>query len=170
MLTSRTYVLDNEVDFLHNYYERLVVQEVYNQSERVQQGDRDFLADVSCVALNRLPPRYIRHDVDMTFFMSPQDMLEITNKVAQAVADALLYVESRERGEETHLPPVDVSLISTRGDKPQKSLMGRAVKPAAAAAPGNNRPKASRSDAKKESKSDAKKESKKISKKDPKLK
>ncbi|MFC3115119.1 late competence development ComFB family protein [Cellvibrio fontiphilus] len=121
MLTSRPYILEDEVDFLHNYYERLVVQEVYDQSERVQQGDRDFLADVACVALNRLPPRYIRHDVDMTFFMSPQDMVEIANKVSQAVKDALHYVESRERGEEVRLPSVDVSLISTRGDKPAKA-------------------------------------------------
>jgi hypothetical protein len=96
MLTKRTHVLDDEVDFLHNYYERLVIQEVHDQSARVQQGDRDFLADVACVALNRLPPRYIRHDVDMTFFMSPQDMLEIEQKVGRAVADALSYVESRE--------------------------------------------------------------------------
>jgi hypothetical protein len=121
MLTNRTYVLDDEVDFLHNYYERLVVQEVHDQSERVQQGDRDFLADVACVALNRLPPRYIRHDVDMTFFMSPQDMMEIERKVSQAVTDALSYVESRERGESPRLPPVEVSLISTRGDKPAKT-------------------------------------------------
>jgi hypothetical protein len=121
MLTGRAYNLDNEVDFLHNYYERLVVQEVFEQSERVRQGDRDFLADVACVALNRLPPRYIRHDVDMTFFMSPQDMLEIAQKVSQAVTDALNYVESRERGEESHLPPVEVSLISTRGDKQTKT-------------------------------------------------
>ena len=121
MLTNRSYVLDDEVDFLHNYYERLVVQEVHDQSERVQQGDRDFLADVACVALNRLPPRYIRHDVDMTFFMSPQDMLEIERKVEQAVSDALNYVESRERGENTKLPAVEVSLISTRGDKPTKA-------------------------------------------------
>ena len=121
MLTNRTYVLDDEVDFLHNYYERLVVQEVHDQSERVQQGDRDFLADVACVALNRLPPRYIRHDVDMTFFMSPQDMVEIERKVSQAVTDALSYVESRERGESPRLPPVEVSLISTRCDKPAKA-------------------------------------------------
>lgn len=120
MLTNRTYILEDEVDFLHNYYERLVVQEVYDQSERVQQGDRDFLADVACVALNRLPPRYIRHDVDMTFFMSPQDMVEIERKVTQAVTDALNYVESRERGENPRLPPVEVSLISTRTDKPVK--------------------------------------------------
>ncbi|MGV8836439.1 late competence development ComFB family protein [Cellvibrio sp.] len=125
MLTNRAYVLDDEVDFLHNYYERLVVQEVHDQSERVQQGDRDFLADVACVALNRLPPRYIRHDVDMTFFMSPQDMVEIERKVSQAVTDALSYVESRERGESPKLPPVEVSLISTRGDKPARA--GKAV-------------------------------------------
>lgn len=121
MLTNRTYVLADEVDFLHNYYERLVVQEVHDQSERVQQGDRDFLADVACVALNRLPPRYIRHDVDMTFFMSPQDMVEIERKVSQAVTDALNYVESRERGESPRLPPVEVALISTRADKPAKA-------------------------------------------------
>lgn len=134
MLTNRSYVMSDEVDFLHNYYERLVVQEVHDQSERVQQGDRDFLADVSCVALNRLPPRYIRHDVDMTFFMSPQDMVEIANKVSQAVTDALQYVESRERGEEVRLPPVEVSLISTRGDKGGKAAKSAKEKPAAAPA------------------------------------
>lgn len=120
MLTNRPYILADEVDFLHNYYERLVVQEVHDQSERVQQGDRDFLADVACVALNRLPPRYIRHDVDMTFFMSQQDLEEIEHKVSKAVTDALNYVESRERGESPKLPPVEVSLISTRRDKPAK--------------------------------------------------
>ncbi|OZY84621.1 hypothetical protein CBP51_15715 [Cellvibrio mixtus] len=134
MLTNRPYVMADEVDFLHNYYERLVVQEVHDQSERVQQGDRDFLADVSCVALNRLPPRYIRHDVDMTFFMSPQDMVEIANKVSQAVTDALQYVESRERGEEVRLPPVEVSLISTRGDKSGKAAKSTKEKPATAPA------------------------------------
>lgn len=128
MLTNRPYILADEVDFLHNYYERLVVQEVHDQSERVQQGDRDFLADVACVALNRLPPRYIRHDVDMTFFMSPQDMVEIANKVSQAVTDALHYVESRERGEEIKLPSVEVSLISTRGDKTSKAVAAKTDK------------------------------------------
>ena len=118
MLTNQRPLINDDLDFLHNYYERLVVQEIFDQSERVQQGDRDFLADVACVALNRLPPRYIRHDVDMTFFMSPQDMEEIERKVANAVSNALRYVESRERGENPRLPPVEVSLVSTRADKP----------------------------------------------------
>lgn len=123
MLTNtRNYSLDayDEIDFIHNYYERLVLQEIFTQSTRVQEGDRDFLADVACVALNRMPPRYIRHDVDMTFFMSPQDIQEISNKVVQAVTDAINYVESRERGEDVKLPAVDVSLIANRASKPNK--------------------------------------------------
>lgn len=124
MLTnSRNYNLDayDEIDFIHNYYERLVLQEIFAQSTRVQDGDRDFLADVACVALNRMPPRYIRHDVDMTFFMSPQDIQEISNKVMHAVTDAINYVESRERGEDVKLPSVDVSLIANRASKPAKA-------------------------------------------------
>lgn len=126
MLTNaRNYSLDayDEIDFIHNYYERLVLQEIFAQSTRVQDGDRDFLADVACVALNRMPPRYIRHDVDMTFFMSPQDMYEIEKKVVHAVTDAINYVESRERGEDPKLPSVDVSLSGNRASKPAKATV-----------------------------------------------
>jgi len=125
MLTNaRNYTLDtsDEIDFIHNYYERLVLAEIFSQSLRVQEGDRDFLADVACVALNRMPPRYIRYDVDMTFFMSPQDIQEITNKVSRAVTDAIDYVESRERGEDVKLPAIDVSLIANRASKPDKAV------------------------------------------------
>ena len=105
MLTnSRTYNLDDDLDFFHNYYEKLVLGEIYTQSERAQNGDRDFTADATCVALNHLPPRYIRHNVDMTFFMSPQEMMEIEKKVSDAVKLALAYVESRERGADQELP------------------------------------------------------------------
>jgi hypothetical protein len=123
MLTnSRNYNLaaHDEIDFIHNYYERLVLEAIVEQSPRAQEGDRDFLADVACVALNRMPPRYIRHDVDMTFFMSPQDIHEIHTKVVNAVADAINYVESRERGEEPKLPSVNASLSGTRSSKPAK--------------------------------------------------
>ena len=92
-----------------------------------------------------LPPRYIRHDVDMTFFMSPQDMVEIERKVSQAVTDALNYVESRERGESPKLPPVDVSLISTRADKPAKTSKTAGDKSAeSASAKASTKPKAAK--------------------------
>jgi len=60
-------------------------------------NDADFLADVSCVALNHLPPRYIRHDVDMSFFMSPVELQEISIKVQKAVDNAITFVMDHER-------------------------------------------------------------------------
>ncbi len=98
MLTnhSRTYSIYDDNDFIHNYYERLVLEEILRQSHRVKEGDREFMADVACVALNRLPARYIRHDVDTTFFMSPKDREDTEEKITSAVTDALAYVEGRE--------------------------------------------------------------------------
>jgi len=87
--------MPTSLDTVHNYYERLVLDEIAQTNERAQE-DPDFFADVACVALNRLPPRYIRYDVDMTFFLSPMELQEIYDKVALAVASAIEYVTSRE--------------------------------------------------------------------------
>ena len=84
------------LDTVHNYYERLVLDEIARNCERAI-ADRDFFADVACVALNRLPPRYIRHDVDMTFFLSQIELQEIYDKVELAVSSAIDYVTSREQ-------------------------------------------------------------------------
>lgn len=83
-------------DSIHNYYEQMVLDQLLRSSDRATK-DADFLADAACVALNRLPPRYIRHDVDMTFFLSPVEIDEMTSKVAKAVNDAVTYVEEREK-------------------------------------------------------------------------
>ncbi len=87
--------IESGIDTIHNYYESQVIDEIARASERARQ-DHDYLADIACVALNRLPPRYIRHDVDMTFFMSPQEMQEVNDKVTVAVKEAIAYVNERE--------------------------------------------------------------------------
>lgn len=79
---------------VHNYYERWVFEQILRASDKARH-DNNFIADVACVALNRLPPRYVRHDVDMSFFLSPTELDEISDKVANAVNDAIAYVESR---------------------------------------------------------------------------
>ncbi|GAA6167453.1 late competence development ComFB family protein [Sessilibacter corallicola] len=84
------------LDTIHNYYERLVLEEIRHQSSR-SRNDEDYLADVACVSLNHLPPRYIRYDVDMTFFLSPQEQREMIDKVKLAVTEAISYVSLRER-------------------------------------------------------------------------
>jgi len=89
-----------EVDSIHNYYEHLVLEEIHHINER-SQSDAEFFADCACVALNHLPPRYIRHDVDMTFFMSAEDQEEINKKVRDAAKDAVEYVTQREAARDT---------------------------------------------------------------------
>ena len=81
---------------VHNYYERLVAEALLKQDPRASK-DCDFMDDVSCVALNHLPPRYIRHDVDMCFYLSPIELDEINKKVNKAVKNALDFVKKREQ-------------------------------------------------------------------------
>ncbi|MEC8427334.1 MAG: late competence development ComFB family protein [Pseudomonadota bacterium] len=103
------------IDSIHNYYEKLVLDEVARTSER-SRDDSEFLADVACVALNRLPPRYIRHNVDMTFFMSTQELGEINDKVQSAVREAIAYVTERENerlAEEGEYEAVETDAIET---------------------------------------------------------
>lgn len=113
MLMTRPRMSINSVEqaSVHNYYERLVTESILYSSTRAQQ-DPDFLADVSCVALNHLPPRYIRHDVDMSFFMSPVERQETSDKVQQAVDHAIEFVTQHQ----------DEKTQSETNDKPETTL------------------------------------------------
>lgn len=89
------YIADSATDSVHNYYEQMVFDQIFHSNER-SKTDSEYLADLACVSLNRLPSRYVRHDVDMTFFMTPLELEEMVLTVVKAVDDAVLYVESRE--------------------------------------------------------------------------
>ncbi|MDX5298396.1 MAG: late competence development ComFB family protein, partial [Gammaproteobacteria bacterium] len=83
---------------VENYSEQLVMQSAIEQlKDQDDLGSADFVADVVCVALNHLPPRYFRHHVDLSFYMSPQERLEIENKVNLAVESAIKHVRSNQR-------------------------------------------------------------------------
>lgn len=88
------------VEEFHNYYEQMVREEIGRQLGE-QQLDADTLADIACVALNHLPPRYIRYDVDMSFYLSPKEREEMEQKVASAVRDGAAFVLERghQRGD-----------------------------------------------------------------------
>ncbi|MCZ2441853.1 MAG: late competence development ComFB family protein [Burkholderiales bacterium] len=57
--------------------------------------DAELLADVACVALNRLQPRYIRHAVDFAFYQTEKERLETARQVANAVDYAFGFVQAR---------------------------------------------------------------------------
>lgn len=85
-------------DNIHNYYEQLIFTRL---SEMVQaefiDADPDFLEDVACVALNHLPARYVRYNVDMVFYLTPADRERIDREVRNAVSMAVDYVLQHRR-------------------------------------------------------------------------
>ncbi|WP_296443434.1 late competence development ComFB family protein [Rhodoferax sp. UBA5149] len=80
---------------VHNYYERLVFEEVARRSEAHPNFTSDMLADVACVALNRLPARYVRHDVDMMFYLTESERHAIEQSMEEALTFALAFVAER---------------------------------------------------------------------------
>lgn len=86
-----------DISSIHNYYERAVFNEVKKQAQAFPHllGNDDMLADVACVALNRLPPRYIRHDVDLAFYQTERERSEGERSVVEAVEFALGFVQAR---------------------------------------------------------------------------
>ena len=90
-------VIGEGFDSVHNYYERLVIEEVQRIADGWPQPVAPgLLADIACVALNKLPARYIRHDVDHAFFMSGDERETHRRRVTQAVEQAFAYVNSGE--------------------------------------------------------------------------
>ncbi|MEJ1932875.1 late competence development ComFB family protein [Nostoc sp. NIES-2111] len=55
----------------------------------------DLLWEVAWVALNRLQPRYIRHEVDFSFYLTEHERHEIDNAIAEAVGYAFNFVQAR---------------------------------------------------------------------------
>jgi hypothetical protein len=90
---------ETSVDFstVHNHHERAVFAAVLALAPRHPglAGQPALLADVACVALNRLPPRYIRHSVDFSFYLSDRERAEAEQQLDDAVRHAFGYVQAR---------------------------------------------------------------------------
>lgn len=80
---------------VHNYYERLVLEDVVRMSEAHPDFSSDMLSDVACVALNRLPARYVRHDVDMMFYLTEHERHAIDHALQEALQFAFAFVAER---------------------------------------------------------------------------
>ena len=85
-----------DFESIHNYHERLVFEAVQAAlPEHPHLHGSELLADIACVALNRLPPRYIRHPVDFSFYLSEKERAEIDQQIAESVRFAFQFVQAR---------------------------------------------------------------------------
>ncbi len=80
---------------IYNHHERAVFQAIVGARWRFPGVRDELVPDVACVALNRLPPRYIRHEVDFAFYLSEQERADTERAVNDAVDFAFEFVQAR---------------------------------------------------------------------------
>lgn len=80
---------------IRNHHESSVFAAVLAERDRYPGVNDGLLPDVACVALNRLPPRYIRHAVDLAFYQSDKERSEGDRAVSRAVEFAYEFVQAR---------------------------------------------------------------------------
>ena len=87
------------VDFtsVRNQHEQAVFQAVLDALPRYPGlAERpDLLADVACVVLNRLQPRYIRHEVDYAFYLTERERAAQERAITESVEFAFEFVQAR---------------------------------------------------------------------------
>ena len=86
-------------DDIHNYYEHLVLERI-NKLGLDGSKSPDYLADLCCLALNQVPPRYIRYEVDMAFYLRQSERNQMEMNVEHAISKAIKYLDETEKNKE----------------------------------------------------------------------
>jgi len=85
-----------QIGGIQNYYETLVNDEIRRfYSDRT--CSMDEILDTACLALNKLPARYIRYSVDASFFINDEDHEVMQQAVLEAVREAAEIVMRKTR-------------------------------------------------------------------------
>ncbi|MCP3687740.1 MAG: late competence development ComFB family protein [Gammaproteobacteria bacterium] len=83
---------------IQNYYERLVFEFINDVLiDQYSDMDDDFFLDVACYGLTRLPSRYMRHEIDMAFYLAPGERTEMFNQVRDALLSAAEFIYTRRK-------------------------------------------------------------------------
>ncbi len=83
------------LDSIFNYNERLIVEEMAKQLSDQEYTDEQ-LSDIACLALNKVPAKYIKHSVDRAFYMSMEERVALEEGVAEAVEEAIRFIREAE--------------------------------------------------------------------------
>ena len=82
---------------VYNIHEKTVFEAVAAAAPRypAMADDPGLLADVACVALNRMAPHYIRHSADLAFFTTEKERQATQRNIDESVDFAFGYVQAR---------------------------------------------------------------------------
>lgn len=82
-------------DDIHNYYEHLILARIENLGIN-KTKDSNYVADLCCLALNQVPPRYIRYEVDMAFYLPLNERQQMEMNVSNAVSKAISFLDENK--------------------------------------------------------------------------
>lgn len=80
------------LDSIFNYNERLIVEEMAKQLAN-DACTEEQLSDIACLALNKVPAKYIKHSVDRAFYMSNDERAELEGSVRESVKEAIKFIK-----------------------------------------------------------------------------
>lgn len=80
---------------INNLYEELVIERVLKKLGNYEEFDHDHLEDIACLALNKLPAKYIRYLVDAaaSLNLEQHDLQDVD--IDNAVEYAIQIVRTR---------------------------------------------------------------------------
>ena len=82
-------------DGIYNYYEQLVYDEIRKTTtKQAANYSEDDAEDIACLALNHLPARYVRHSVDIAYYLDDAEKAQMEKAVSESVAKAIARVMS----------------------------------------------------------------------------
>lgn len=84
---------------VHNLTEQLLEDQILISGLN-ERYPADFVSDLCCLALNRLPVRYVRHHVDALSALSDGEREDLTREVISAVKDCEHFLKKDRRIEE----------------------------------------------------------------------
>ncbi len=81
---------------IRNYNETLIRQAILERDLHLELTE-DQLTDLTCLALNQLPARYIRYPVDMAGYSSSSEMASMYRDARDALDSALSHLKLNPR-------------------------------------------------------------------------
>jgi len=89
--------MDIAFETVHNHYEDAVFGLVCTMATEYPglKTIPGLHADVACIALNSLPPRYIRHQIDLAFYTTDVERMDTATALNAAVRYAFELIKSR---------------------------------------------------------------------------
>ena len=95
------------MDNIQNWYRSRVFDKIRELAVDLDYAgitdDPDLWPDIACLALNNLPPKYVRHEVDTTFYLTQAELFDLDQRVTTAVKNAMNYVVTA--GSDVHERP-----------------------------------------------------------------